>query len=40
MVDEFHAVRFLEKKRTNSGPFMESTNKHSIYTLLIDVFPR
>ena len=31
MVDEFHAVRFLEKKRTNSGPFMESTSKHSIY---------
>ena len=40
MVDEFHAVRFLEKKRTNSGPFMESTSKHSIYPhdliLLID----
>jgi hypothetical protein len=33
MVDEFHVVRFLEKKRTNSGPFMESTSKHSIYTL-------
>ena len=31
MVDEFHAVRFLEKKRTNSGPFMASTSKHSIY---------
>src|SRR5215471_2186992 len=31
MVDEFHAVRFLEKKRTNSGLFMESTSKHSIY---------
>jgi hypothetical protein len=23
----------MEKKRTNSGPFMESTSKHSIYTL-------
>jgi hypothetical protein len=34
MVDEFQAVRFLEKKRTNSGPFMESTSKHSIYTLI------
>jgi hypothetical protein len=22
----------LEKKRTNSGPFMESTDKHRIYT--------
>ena len=22
----------MEKKRTNSGPFMESTSKHSIYT--------
>jgi tetratricopeptide (TPR) repeat protein len=32
-VDEFHAVLFLEKKRTNSDPFMESTSKHSIYTL-------
>jgi hypothetical protein len=32
MGDEFQAVRFLEKKRTNSGPFMESTSKHSIYT--------
>jgi hypothetical protein len=21
----------MEKKRTNSGPFMESTGKHSIY---------
>jgi hypothetical protein len=31
MVDAFHAVRCLEKKRTNSGPFMESTSKHSIY---------
>jgi hypothetical protein len=31
MVDEFHAVRFLEKKRTNSGPFMASTSQHSIY---------
>ena len=32
MVDEFYAVLFLEKKRTNSGPCMESTSKHSIYT--------
>jgi hypothetical protein len=32
MRDEFQAVRFLEKKRTNSGPFMASTSKHSIYT--------
>jgi hypothetical protein len=31
MVDEFHAVRLLEKKRTNSGPCMESTRKHSLY---------
>jgi hypothetical protein len=31
MVDEFHAGLFLEKKRTNSGLFMESTSKHSIY---------
>jgi hypothetical protein len=23
----------MEKKRTNSGPFMESTSKHSIYPL-------
>jgi len=22
----------MEKKLTNSGPFMESTSKHSIYT--------
>jgi len=22
----------MEKKRTNSGPYMESTSKHSIYT--------
>jgi len=32
MVDALQAVRFLEQKRTNSGPFMESTSKHSIYT--------
>ena len=32
MVDAFHAGLFLEKKRTNSGLFMESTSKHSIYT--------
>jgi hypothetical protein len=25
-------VTLLAKKRTNSGPFMESTGKHSIYT--------
>jgi hypothetical protein len=24
-------LRVMEKKRTNSGPFMESTSKHSIY---------
>jgi len=34
MVDALQAVRFLEQKRTNSGPFMESTSKHSIYTPL------
>jgi hypothetical protein len=33
MVDEFHAVLFMEKKLTNNGPFMASTSKHSIYTL-------
>jgi hypothetical protein len=33
MVDEFHAVLVLDKKRTNSGPLMESTSKHSIYTI-------
>jgi hypothetical protein len=32
MVDAFHAVLFMEQKLTNSGPFMESTSKHSIYT--------
>jgi hypothetical protein len=25
----------MEKKLTNSGPFMESTSKHSIYTSLL-----
>ena len=25
-------LRCMEKKRTNSDPFMESTDKHSIYT--------
>ena len=25
--------RVMEKTLTNSGPFMESTGKHSIYTL-------
>ena len=35
MVDAFHAVLFLEKKLTNSGPFMESTSKHSIYPLAL-----
>ena len=24
-------LRLMEKKRTNHGPFMESTRKHSIY---------
>ena len=28
----------MEKQRTNSGPFMESTRKHSIYTPAIDRF--
>jgi hypothetical protein len=27
----------MEKKLTNSGPFMESTGKHSIYTPIICV---
>lgn len=26
-------LTFMEKKRTNSGPFWKSTGKHSIYTL-------
>jgi hypothetical protein len=32
-----HGVKFrvLEKKLTNSGPFMESTSKHSIYTPIL-----
>jgi len=29
---EFHAVRFMEKRHTNSGLSMELTGKHSIYT--------
>ncbi len=28
-------LRVMEKKLTNSGPFRESVDKHSIYPLLI-----
>jgi hypothetical protein len=28
--------RVMEKKLTNSGPFMKSTGKHSIYTQDLD----
>src|SRR5215813_8959319 len=40
MVDEFQAVRLLAKKRTNGGPFMESTSKHSIYTWQLLLYRR
>ena len=30
-------LRVMEKKLTNSGPFRESVDKHSIYTLHIDI---
>jgi hypothetical protein len=33
MVDALQAGQFLAKQRTNSGPVMESTSKHSLYPL-------